>query len=1253
MAKSRGGFSIGGSTDSAKKNVTQLNELGKAIKYLTANIDDLTQEQRKNAEAVKKANDANSKASEIIAKKYQPAFKYLQKEFEKIEEIQRNYNETVKEHSLNISTTARNIQDLKEEIKDLQKTEEEADASDRKRIQGEIKLKEKALKKEEEEVKKHIALQKEAVDEFEKQNGRKNKILQESIKDEEKLYNERMSKVDETFKKTGKLGEKSFKGLEEALGGIDTHLTEISKMSSLGDLGRGAKSIGESFEKVGATIEAIGGGRLGRTLSGMGSMITKAMGPIGTLVSIAETLMSAEKEQKDFNKQILEGGGALDYMSKGTDSLHENLNVLRKGMLDYTNLTEMGMGADEVRSTLISLQEANITLKEMAPAGASIKEQLSGAIGVMKELKTISTVFGLSMDEATSHVETLHTNLGKTLDDAEDMKNIKNAFDSIRDAATQAGYSNKKFFSTIIGVTNEVNSMNGRVAEAGTLFLKLKKLMGKKGEKLFEEAKQGYEGKSFQEKYTDVFKVGQRDTKKILEREALTKSISLFGKGGKGGIYGGEQGKEIQELFTKIGVDIKSLTEGNKEQITKLSKMSIEDRAKFLGEVRTKQGADVANTLQDLISIAQGARGGTIGAQTQALGKVSMGGNLAMRASKFNFLSLTPEELAKIDLTSEVNQKLLEDEFGETAEAMRDLMERSRGDYLSANELVKKYRETTDQTEKDKIEADLKAKGMEIKGNQLIASSTGLAINSLTDFIQSFPEQFQKPEDMENHQKTQEDLLQESIDATVSSSDVIATILKEKLDFLGDYTSWIFSWLSGGTDREKKIQEQEKLKNEIRELEKQRSEDKNYVNDLKKQVNAEKDPTKKADLKKKLEDAEAGLKGRQTEIEYLQGTSRAFRGVGVSDVGTAKNIARYESAKSIFESTEGDEKAKYAAVEQAMPGGWAVAELQAREKLKKESERLGGGDNLYSRKLKELESGGGGGSAFEEEKKQLENQLKLTKNATRDPLTGLPLDKNLADRESKLKQQLEEAKAKRFGSESQSAISKLDASKKADKDAEEAKKADEEAEKKKEENKIIAESAKASIDALSSDSIKKDEKARLEELAQSTQYKKWNEEQQKAANDDLIKKQKEEKKKEFEEAFTKFAQSKGTNIQSEDFKKKLESAYGYSQIGSGWSPESLLQYVDAVGGATPTAPLVTPPQPTPVQDLLISSKGAFKLDSKDDVVAMKPGGAIDQYMKGKGAGSVTININGGDEARIFEVVKKAMQSAGVVTQGGR
>jgi hypothetical protein len=580
----------------------------------------------------------------------------------------------------------------------------------------------------------------------------------------------------------------------------------------------------------------------------------------------------------------------------------------------------------------------------------------------------------------------------------------------------------------------------------------------------------------------------------------------------------------------------------------------------------------------------------------------------------------------------------LEDEFGDTAEAMRDLLERSRDDYLNNNLLVKKYNEAKTEKEKEEIQAQLKAKGMEMKGNQLVASSTGLAINSLTDFIQSFPEQFQSPEDMENHQKTQEELLQDSIDATVSSSDVIATILKEKLDFLGDYTSWIFSWLSGGTDREKKIQEQEKLKNEIRELEKKRTEDKDYVSELKKQMKTvKKGSPEEIELQKKIADAEAGAKARQALLEEKQGVSRAFRSSEVTDKGSAENVRRYELAQAAFDEAKGSSKDKYKAVGEKY-GEWAVEELKARETLSKST------DKDDQEKWAKIQKGGLGGSAYEVIKGKKIAELEKQKSIV-----------NSDEENQKIQDQIEAIKqsSKTFNLTDTKKIEKIEALKEGDKVEAERKKEDEEKKKKAEENKKIAEGAQAQIDALKPENIIKEEHARIDAEVSSPKKRKAQKEAATEANADLIEQQKKAKKEEFIEAFTKFAESKGTNIQDPNFAKKAERAFNLAGI-PGQTAENLLDYINISSGPVQPVQPIAPVQPVqPVNDLLISSKGAFKLDSKDDVVAMKPGGAIDQYMKGKGAGSVTININGGDEARIFEVVKKAMQSAGVVTQGGR
>lgn len=76
--------------------------------------------------------------------------------------------------------------------------------------------------------------------------------------------------------------------------------------------------------------------------------------------------------------------------------------------------------------------------------------------------------------------------------------------------------------------------------------------------------------------------------------------------------------------------------------------------------------------------------------------------------------------------------------------------------------------------------------------------------------------------------------------------------------------------------------------------------------------------------------------------------------------------------------------------------------------------------------------------------------------------------------------------------------------------------------------------------------------------------------------------------------------------------------------------------------------------PTPVRDLYISKGRAYKLDSKDDVLASKPGGAVDRVMGG-GSGGTTFNatfhINGGGEQQAKEVVRQ-LENWVKTTRGG-
>lgn len=70
-----------------------------------------------------------------------------------------------------------------------------------------------------------------------------------------------------------------------------------------------------------------------------------------------------------------------------------------------------------------------------------------------------------------------------------------------------------------------------------------------------------------------------------------------------------------------------------------------------------------------------------------------------------------------------------------------------------------------------------------------------------------------------------------------------------------------------------------------------------------------------------------------------------------------------------------------------------------------------------------------------------------------------------------------------------------------------------------------------------------------------------------------------------------------------------------------------------------------------VHDFVYQDRGGRSvltpIDREDQVIGMKPGGAIANATGRGGGGNVHITINGGDEARIFQVVRRAINQAGI------
>ena len=118
--------------------------------------------------------------------------------------------------------------------------------------------------------------------------------------------------------------------------------------------------------------------------------------------------------------------------------------------------------------------------------------------------------------------------------------------------------------------------------------------------------------------------------------------------------------------------------------------------------------------------------------------------------------------------------------------------------------------------------------------------------------------------------------------------------------------------------------------------------------------------------------------------------------------------------------------------------------------------------------------------------------------------------------------------------------------------------------------------------------------------------------------------------------------------------KDLATILGF-ELTNGWfsnneKVKAAEQRLNSASQQSPQPPAPSQPQVQTPQDLIISDKGSFMLDSKDDVMALKPGGAIEEYMKMTAGNSLNRNNMQELKTMIVEAMTASLQ--GMVNNSG-
>lgn len=625
------------------------------------------------------------------------------------------------------------------------------------------------------------------------------KDMQNSMDKYERTLKEREERY-EDLGKTGALIEQKFsKRFESSVSSFTGGIGDLENFgatfaSSLATLGAylmvkkgesAAKAAlgGEGSEAAASSAQMLGTlGKVAGTLAIVG----------GSVLALVKLFQFIEGSVIKANEEILKTASITDLVSAGMGSTNKNLELVRNTFRDADFATEMGMAYDETLALVGQFNQLNMGIKQFGGG----KEGMERMKDAMKATKGMAFGLGISMEEAQGYMAKFTHDLGVSAKDGSIVARMAGDFADIRDMALQSSYSTANFFKKVTELTDQLENMNYRTREAGTLVLRFASVLGKSGlDKALQSLFSGFRGEGYLEQMKRNMLSKSSEVKKALQVEAI-KFGKSFGEsfGGKGGDGG---------MMAKLMADQKVEDQGG--LIKKLANLDEKGRQDLFTRMKKEGGTEeFTDQLYKFIRLARGTKKKATGAEVQgAQEEMGAGGNLK---TKFALIEARVGDQNMNDAGVVTKEMLTK--FGVTKEQIElfgQLQTTMKGDMREAQKIAKEAnKEGRELTPEEKT--FLEKQGLEAKDGKLIMAGTKIAVENFSDYLQTQDAaKFEDP-NAPKEAKTQEQYLDEGVAATTSVFNVLNNTIASVLNDISGGIYNLVSHFSGLDDSEKKAQ---------------------------------------------------------------------------------------------------------------------------------------------------------------------------------------------------------------------------------------------------------------------------------------------------------------------------------------------------------------------------------------------------------------------------------------------------------------
>lgn len=1076
-------------------------------------------------------------------------------------------------------------------------------------------------------------------------------------------------------------GAKEFnEGVEGALTRFKDGLQNIDVGAMLSG---GITSAGKQMGGIAETLVTFGkgmGGSIGGLAEALGG-VALVLGPLIIAFGLfAGVMFGIDKEVKEFNKSAINTFGTRSVVSLGAGNMRDGLTVLRHATQDLNKT--LGLTSEEAMGVFDAFDAGGISLNRLTQGAVTAADKEKALGEVLRETASTAKALGVGVSEFTTNLAEYSNDLATSLE------NVTDQFALVSKQAGDAGFSTRRFYSLITQAASGQASLNTHLSTTGDLLIKMSKAIGDKAAaEMIGGAAGSFKEMGTQERYKTLMTTGGGRAKGIIkgsaERQASTFTADLKELGDNSELA--KSLKMARDAGVQLSDDALSDVSGEK-LVKELSSMTREQQSTLMASLSSSSDKTVSGLgrrLDQLTTVSRGTTGG-MADMSDALSGLDPGAAIAMKlSSAMAILGRPLDELTGVDRMAAESITGL---TGSQMEQYQALARVSKGNFALLEGTANSMK-TLSEEDRTKLQEDQdKRFGAHMDENGKVVTKSGAEISNAMELMSASVEA--SPTEIADVKDENVVLAEDALDETMTISDVLQNEITQLLrgiyedvglpliDLVADLVQ---KWL-GGPSREERHAAKEMrgtLTKSIRGAGTEKSTAERTVAKLSRKKEADRTPEEKA----ALEDAQVQI---EMADAVIAASEAALTRLSSGDT-SALTMTEYAGPRGVYQSREAADRSLTVDERNRMHEGSGPGLMGSGEYIEERKTAIGGStaagaitsaarSEVVTRRRHEREAAADAVDAADAARVASGGRPPVTTAPTTAPITPEAAREILGSPTGALTGSARIASDAMTGTATPAPTAPTMAGGRAADDAAAAVHEPIVAAAEAHTAETIAqgEATRATLETTSTEGTKAVVKALTKDVKLGNALARSN------LPDAIVAAQ-------VKQQITALASAAGLSGEDADtaiseymekgtFSTKLTEAFGAGMddatrsalsssaaslggfaggktstgisVAARGSHSRRRAVEDEVEAADTDVATVLPP----AHDFLYRGDGVrgtiTPIDTADDVMGMKGGGPIDRAMGGSG-GSVTVNIYGGDERRVFDVVKRVLQQSGI------